>query len=339
MITEPMKKTKEPVVVKERRERLLFFDILRIFCVAAVVYAHSQYFLIPWFNKLFFSDGYLPLNIYSSGLQGWAVYGLIFISGAVLEYNYQGIGRFFSYTAFLFRRFIRLYPAFWISLLFGLLLDLILSFSAASEVIRNNLFLIVFEYTGFFIILGEGPGYINIMGWFICTILCLYLLYPYLSKFIRRYQLKALLAFLVISLVLRSLLFSNSGIFPDRFWMWFPLCNLFEFSLGIYLIQLGLYPKTVNSSPIIRKLADFSFYVFLFHIVVQTLLLVILKSNPQIVQSMTIVAFNQENVLLTWIFLLLYAMELLVSWIAMIIDQRVQRAILTNEYVRKKFLQ
>ncbi|MDD4138401.1 MAG: hypothetical protein PHT99_11010, partial [Methanoregula sp.] len=71
-------------------ERILIFDLIRILCVAIIVYDHSRFFLIPAFNQFFFADGYGPFNLYTNGLQGYAVYGMILISGAVLEYNYQG---------------------------------------------------------------------------------------------------------------------------------------------------------------------------------------------------------------------------------------------------------
>ena len=42
---------------------------------------------------------------------------------------------------------------------------------------------------------------------------------------------------------LRFLLLTYNPVPLDRFWMWFPLCNAFEFCLGIYIVQAGLYPK------------------------------------------------------------------------------------------------
>lgn len=46
---------------------------------------------------------------------------------------------------------------------------------------------------------------------------------------------------------------------------WFPLCALFEFCLGIYIIKRELYPKIVNKSKTIAWLSDLTFYVFLTH--------------------------------------------------------------------------
>jgi peptidoglycan/LPS O-acetylase OafA/YrhL len=248
--------------------RLVFFDILRIFFIFAIVYVHFQFNLLSWFNRFFYPDGYLPFNIYPAGLEGLAVYGLIFISGAVLEYNYTQIEGYLQYTKFIVKRFIRIYPAFWLSLLFGLLLDIVMIPSFAGEIIKNNLFFIIFEYTGFFIILGQGPGFINTMGWFIAVIVSLYLIFPWLSVNIRKYKLFAIIAVMIVSFGSRSLLFTYDTMLPSLLWRWFPLCNLFEFCLGIYIVQLSFFPKNVNDHPIIHEIAELSFYVFLFHVII-----------------------------------------------------------------------
>jgi peptidoglycan/LPS O-acetylase OafA/YrhL len=222
-----MKKGRKIACPATGSQRLLFFDILRIFFVVAIVYDHFRFSYFTWFNDRFFADGYLPFNIYTAGLQGWAVFGLIFVSGAVLEYNYKRIEGYWEYLKFLFKRCIRIYPAFWLSLLFGLFLNIALTSSAAGEIIKNNLFYIIFEYTGFFVILGQGPGFINTMGWFIGTILLLYLLFPWLSGFVRKYQLIAITALLIVTYSSRWLFFTYDAMLPSLLWRWFPLCNLF----------------------------------------------------------------------------------------------------------------
>jgi peptidoglycan/LPS O-acetylase OafA/YrhL len=333
-----MKKQNVPERTERKRDRLLFFDILRIVFVAVIVYDHSQYALVPWFNSLLFTSGNLPFNIYSAGLQGWAVFGMIFISGAVLEYNYQGINRFWNYSGFLFKRFIRLYPAFWMSLLFGLLLNVILTLPVAAEVIKNNFFAIVFEYTGFYVILGNGPGFINNMGWFIAAIVCLYFLYPYLTEFIREYRITAILVLLVITFAIRSFLLTNSGMIPKVFPLWFPVCNLFEFGLGIYLIQADWYPKTVNTSRVIRKLSDLSFYVFVFHTVVLAPLLVVMKTNADLSHAVNLLVSGQSDLQLTMYYILAMCLVLVASWTAMIIDDHVQQKIQNTGYAKSVVL-
>jgi peptidoglycan/LPS O-acetylase OafA/YrhL len=315
------RKTSEP---SKTRERILVFDIIRILCIAIIVYVHSQFFLIPGINKFLFPDGFGPFNIYPAGLDGYAVYGLILISGAVLEYNYRGIEKMHGYLQFLFRRFIRLYPAFWMSLIFGLILFPVLW--------QNNLLLLLlFEFTGFFVVLGQGPGMINIMGWFIAAIISLYILFPWFSKIIRRYDLGALVGFCLMSWGLRSLILTYNLVPIDRFWMWFPLCNAFEFCLGIYIVQAGLYPKKANTSPIVRELADLSYYVFLFHVLVISIFVYYLTNS---LGEFDCAVFNNDTFGLTIYYLQMMITVLIVSWIAMKIDTRLRSWILQRDAIR-----
>jgi peptidoglycan/LPS O-acetylase OafA/YrhL len=316
-------------------KRLLFFDILRIFFILAIVYGHFKFGYFTWFNSLFYADGYLPLNIYSAGLQGWAVFGLIFVSGAVLEYNYKRIEGFWEYSKFLFKRFSRIYPAFWLSLLFGLLLNFALTSSGAGEIIKKYLFFIIFEYTGFFIILGLGPGFINTMGWFIAAIISLYLLFPWLSGVVRKYKLVAIIAFMIVSFSSRSLFFTYDTMLPSLLWRWFPLCNLFEFCLGIYIVQMGFYPKNVNDYPIIHEIAEFSFYVFLYHAIITSVFTTPVGYGP-VVTGFVDQQFSQYPGILRNLlpYLTVEIIVLLVSIIAMKIDRKIQQIIRQNQRVR-----
>lgn len=324
MRRERPKKTSETL---NKKERILFFDIIRILCVLAIVYDHSRYYLIPWFNQFFFPDGSGPFNIYSNGLQGFAVFGMILISGAVLEYNYQSLDKVHGYLKFLFKRFIRIYPAFWMSLIFGLIVF--------PRLWQNSIPSLLFEFTGFFVILGRGPGIINNMGWFIAAIVSLYILFPWFSKIIRRYGLGALACFCIISWGLRFLIPTYNIVPVDLFSRWFPLCNAFEFCIGIYIVQAGLYPKKVTTSPIIKELSDLSFYAFIFHVLVIGIFLTYLVQP--LVTFDTMLAMNNRVVGDTLFYIQMMTSVLLVSWIAMIIDNRIKNWIFQCDCI-KKFL-
>jgi len=315
--------------VSGKKDRILFFDMIRIICVAVVVYVHSQFDLLNGVNQLIFSDGYGPFNIYPAGLQGYAVYGMIFVSGAVLEYNYQGIERFSEYTQFIFKRFIRIYPAFWMSLILGIILFPI--------VLQNNLWEVLFEFTGFFVILGKGPGVINIMGWFIAAIFSLYLLFPILSSFVRKYQLGAIAGILILSWGLRFVILTYNVIPLKLFTYWFPVCNAFEFCLGIYIVQMRWYPKAGNGFPSVRRLSDLSFYVFLFHIMIIRVFLLDVEQLKPLISLDNMLAMNNLYVGYSIYYIQMMITILIVSWIAMATDTRIQKWILQRESV-KKFL-
>jgi peptidoglycan/LPS O-acetylase OafA/YrhL len=325
----PRKSSKTPEGETKKKDRILFFDLLRIACVAVIVYVHSQYNVVEAINRFLFSDGYGPLNIYPSGLQGFAIYGMIFVSGAVLEYNYRGLDRVSGYAQFIFKRFIRIYPAFWMSLILGILLFPL--------VLQNHLYGALFEFTGYYVILGKGPGLINEMGWFIAAIFSLYLLFPYLSAFVRKYQLYALVVLCLVSWGLRSVVLTYSLVPLDQFWRWFPLFNAFEFCLGIYLVQNRWYPMTENVYPAVRRLSDLSFYVFLFHVIIFRVFLLDVEQLRPLISFDTMLAMNNLYVGYTIYYLQMMLAALIVSWIAMEADAGIQRWILQRESV-KKFL-
>jgi len=322
----PQRSAKKNDTSGNKPERILFFDIVRIICVAVIVYDHSRFYLIEGINQFFFSDGNGPLNIYTSGLQGFAVFGMIFVSGAVLEYNYRGLERISGYSQFLFRRFIRLYPAFWMSLILGIIL-----FPAVAQ---QNIAGVLFEFTGFFVILGKGPGIINIMGWFIAAIFSLYILYPWFSQLVRRYQFGCIIALCLITWGSRSLVLTYNLIPLDLFWRWFPLFNAFEFCLGIYLVQNAWYPKKENVYPLIRMLADLSFYVFIFHVVVGYVFILDIETLRPLIAFNNVIAMNNITIASTLYYLEMLAAILLVSWVAMKVDNRLRKWIMQQNVIR-----
>jgi hypothetical protein len=48
--------------------------------------------------------------------------------------------------------------------------------------------------------------------------------------------------------------------------LWFPTCNLLEFSLGVWIVQQNFYPKWTHTNRGVSFLAEISFYIFLVHI-------------------------------------------------------------------------
>jgi peptidoglycan/LPS O-acetylase OafA/YrhL len=315
----------------EKRSRILFFDVLRIIFIAFIIYGHYQFPFFSGINKILYIDGYLPYDIYPLGLTGLAVFGMIFISGAVLEYNYKKIERFSDYKKFLFKRFIRLYPAYWMSLLLAIMIP--------PWVFPNGFFGIFMEFTGFFFLLGKGAGYLNIMGWFIGTIFCLYLLFPFLSRIVEKYRLWSLFIFMMMSYLSRFLLFAydpNSSL--DLMYRWLPFTNVFEFCLGIYLIQNTFYLKNVNKYPFIQRLSEFSFYAFLFHIVVISVFVHDVSTNGPMINFIlgNLAKLTQDYVLsYTLWYAIIMAAVVLVSWCAMLIDGKLQKVILRDERVQQ----
>lgn len=229
------------------KNRLMFLDIMRILAISFVVLTHISKTLHSYYFVL------IP-NIYDFGIGMFGVILFIITSGAVLEYNY-GSMEWRQIPRFLLKRIKRIYPIYWVSLALGLMVKPIL--------LKSNFIDILSQFSGFNAFTGKWGGPINTVGWFIGLIICLYALFPLLSHLCKKNP-EIFIAFSLFVSLSSRFYFSISGDKTDAV-RWFPLCALFEFSLGIYIIKRELYPKLVNNSKTISWLSDLTFYVFLIH--------------------------------------------------------------------------
>jgi len=124
---------------------------------------------------------------------------------------------------------------------------------------------LILSVTAMYAFAGEWGGPINSSSWFIGLIIILYMIYPFVAHLIRAHGYIALLALLIVSIWSRW--FFGQEIDPAiRVTEWFPLCRIFEFALGIFIVEKGLYPKALTNSKPIYLLSNLSFYLFLIHI-------------------------------------------------------------------------
>ena len=134
----------------------------------------------------------------------------------------------------------------------------------------------------------------------------LYVLYPLLSKSVRKHPHITILTMLFVSLMSRAVL-GQFDILPTRPLDWFPLCRVFEFTVGVYsavLIRRNFWScinghRKLNS--MLRFMAEIAFPLFLVH----WALIRIIGSHAQIGISQTtaIIAFFVLSVIASWIIL------------------------------------
>jgi peptidoglycan/LPS O-acetylase OafA/YrhL len=272
---------KKEDITPDSSKRILFFDVLRISSILAIVIFHiCQYIGIKPFNTEF-----LFLKTIYIGIGPLAVFVLIFVSGAVLEYTYDSIKTWKQHALFYIKRFIRLYPAWWISLLVGILFTPIL--------IRTNLYSLLRQFFGVSVYFGEWGGSINTIGWFIGVIMVLYLAFPFMSKIIKKYPSISIISFTALSFL--SMYLVNiylQPLFPKMILIcrWFPTVNLFAFALGIFIVQQKLYPKITHNIKSLTTLSEFTFYIFLVHNIFYSFILKRPQGLPQYI--MIVIAFS-----------------------------------------------
>ncbi len=243
------------------KSRLLFFDLLRIGCIAAIVCDHLIHLgciTLPGYLEFLgvvrpYFGGAFWLSLGNLG-----VYGLIFVSGAVLAFTHPKVDNLFEFFK---RRLIRLYPVVWMSLVVALLITPTL---ITSVTVRNWILSII----GMTIYAGEWGGPINPILWFIGLIVALYLLYPFIARFIDKSPHVAMGAMILISVLSTFVIVyfnldpSING--PQCMPRWLFLCNRMEFGFGVYIVKMGIYPKITYTNPAISYLAELSFCIFLF---------------------------------------------------------------------------
>jgi peptidoglycan/LPS O-acetylase OafA/YrhL len=143
-----------------------------------------------------------------------------------------------SNSHFIIKRLLRIYPVYYLSLLFGLLIYSLRSYYETGYIFANfskfNFVDIILSLTGGYAFVGKWGGPFVATSWFVALIITMYILFPFLSCKINKRPFYSICVLLLISSFSRIILYRYG--FLNRPLDWFPLCRIFEFSLGISLL-------------------------------------------------------------------------------------------------------
>ncbi len=239
------------------KPRLLFFDLLRILAIGMVVIQHIS--LNKWLNLVIPLEATSIPFVGTIGIGQIGIMVFIFCSGAVLEYQYSKVNQWLS---FIYKRVTRVYPAYWISLILGML------FLNASWT-GQTVWTLLDQGLGLskYLVINHDLMF-NPVGWFIGLIVIFYILFPALTWILDKYPLSSSIIIICGSFTCRELLFiinpdpSGMGLFH---WYISPLSNIGLFFLGMVVTKYHLFPNIVNKYTIIIFLSELSFYIFLVH--------------------------------------------------------------------------
>ena len=240
-----------------KKERLLLIDALRIVGIILIILHHLSETRFSYGDYQRFTTFLLfPTYYINFGTIGILVF--IFASGCSLAASGKSPTSISEVKDFYKNRLLRIYPVYWVAVFFSIFLRAsIIPTLTASDFLRT-----FFGFQEFFASSWiDEWGKINGTFWFIGVILSLYLLYPLVSAAIRKHPHVSLLSALVVEITSRMLFWYSFPQIIDG-WSWFPLCRIFEFCFGIYVIRTGLYPR-MNSNTVIAFLGKLSFYLFL----------------------------------------------------------------------------
>lgn len=213
-----------------KQPRLAIFDWLRTIAISLVIGDHlirtiAVFKPTPWILMLTKSLG--SPNFWWFNVGGIGVIVFLILSGMVLEYNYGG--KTIKYLDFMFKRLKRLYLVYWLCLLLSYPLLLGVGWG-------TNLKSVFYDLSGLLLYTGQPwTDYFIPTAFFIGLIVYLYLLFPLISKMMRRGPILTLAILFLVSIIARFY------IGHSNFWFRgvdaFPLCRVFEFGLGVWLVQ------------------------------------------------------------------------------------------------------
>lgn len=241
------------------KPRLLILDLIRIEAILAIVIFHFGSF----FNVYPLNKEYYLFHTFYFALGQTGVYAFIFVSGAALAYSHSTDSVFRDLKGFYLKRLARIYPAVWVAMIIVLMLKPWRLY----DVNLVNVIPIVTCTTAFFRMWG-GPVHGGM--WFIGVIVSLYILYPFVSRFIDWNPAWAMFILLEISLLstLAIVYIGWVNAFGFGTTRWFPLCNLAVFGAGIFCIRIGGYPKWEVKNPLVIYLAALTFFVYLYNSII-----------------------------------------------------------------------
>ncbi len=247
--------------------RIVTLDFLRIVAVSLLFMAHIGQEIRHPLGKFF---GF-P-HFYRASLGGVAVTIFLILSGAALHLQYRD--RPFRISDFLVKRALRIYPIYWMSLVIAVAAALLRSWLRTGKLLGSFPKLhaadITLNLTGTYAFVGRWGGPFNGVSWFIALILSMYLLYPLLAKMFRRHPHLSMVAVAALNVGVR-LLVGKYKLLSMRPLDWFPLCRVFEFALGMYLVVLlTKLPWRLPAPPrflgkLILFLGKLTFPLFLVH--------------------------------------------------------------------------
>lgn len=238
-------------------KRLAFLDLLRIIAISLVTFQH-----ISSHDPLMFDIYKIDFNFRNMYQFDWGHVGVVlflFVSGFSLAITNLNIDSWKKIKEFYTKRILRIYPAYYVALLFSIILDptVLQKTYTTLDYIKLTFGMQAMGATT------EAEIYGNINGplWFLTPLILLYLMFPIIAYAIKKHPHKSIFILFIINQV-SLYLFSVQNVVFGANW-WFPLCVVFIFGLGVYLFKVGVYPKTeIKNRPIIF-LSKISFFVYL----------------------------------------------------------------------------
>lgn len=210
----------------EKKERLFYLDFIRALAMIIIVafhfFCHFETFNITAFNPLL----YKFINI-DFGVVGVTIFFII--SGVSLMYNYS---EKIEYKTYAKKRFLNIYPMFWIAYTFLFLNDFIINQSINNTIPKSKLILSFLGIDGYFLYL--GPNFYKIGEWFLGAIIFIYILFPLYRLLIKKDKKVAIITLIIHFILSIYILQYNPFIIQANRNL---IVCITSFLIGIYFIE------------------------------------------------------------------------------------------------------
>ncbi len=230
-------------------KRIFYLDFIRVISCLIVVLFHISCYLVDVLNV----KGCI---FYLSANTSWGAIGVSFffiISGVALSYSYGE--KNFDLKKYIKKRFLGIYPMFWIAYFLVFLYQILKDPAQFSNIPVFNFIYTIFGLDGYLYTVA-APNFYILGEWFLGVIIICYALFPIILYFFKRFP-KLLAVFSIITYVILILLFDSeyTHINIDMS----VTAHLIEFIFGIYYVKY--YDKIRLSG---GMLAGLVFIIFLF---------------------------------------------------------------------------
>lgn len=283
-------------MLSKQNTRFQILDIFRILAISLIVMVHIAQTIGNPLGAHFTIFGF-----YSTTWGGIGVTIFLILSGLVLGLKYDSI-KTNQILHFLKNRIIRIYPTYYISIFIGVCFLLFLTIYQSKTIdyfldilhtvfLTPQLFLLI---SGLYAFAGQWGGVLSPASWFIGLIMSMYVVFPTLLYCIKRKPNTSLLLTLIITL-LSQFLIKNYNLLSGRPLDWFPLCRIFEFTLGLYLSHMlpkntwGIINiKTFAISQSINFFSAVSFPLFLINSIFKPIIVLFLAQGYGYIKTISL---------------------------------------------------
>jgi peptidoglycan/LPS O-acetylase OafA/YrhL len=251
--------------------RSTILDLVRGIAVVLVVLSHTG-------SRTILAAGGSPHGLfgvfgirefYRVSIGGFGVAIFIVLSGLCLQLRNAGADTV-PWGRFIVKRCCRIYPVYYLTVLIGIPMY----YWRTGALPHFDLLDYVCTATGFYAFAGRWGGPLVGTSWFLGLIMSLYFLFPAITRPMKKHPHATVLGLFAISMLARFLIGRYAPV-PIQVVVqavrWFPLCNVFEFGLGMYLatvVNMRFWER-LNGNAFLDSMAAFvgrlSFPLFLAH--------------------------------------------------------------------------